>query len=373
MNLILHNDKVYETVESKYYTGHQPVQLVKGEPRLSWKGGKIPMDEWNKILSFFKWSYDETKSETQVRLLYSPDENKWVAWAFPQEHGTGMTTKEIDGEMKDKQREQFSGYIVNGTVHHHCSSPAFQSGTDKSDEESQDGLHITIGNLASAMYDLHSRVCRSDVMYSCSLKEWFEFPDEWNGILPSRFINHAVGEVLITPPESPEFPEEWKDNLIKVAKPVIHYGGRGYVNHASDNYWKAHDHYQSNRTQFSSAHVSPGASHVQQKLPQTYTDGEKKDAMMDGIKEWVSKHGEELKMDAMDLPDQWESMLMAAWLEDLIILINEMGIEEAEFEGYCQDLMEKECGAQLAADNDYPHQVLPVESEHYNNHTPYGV
>jgi hypothetical protein len=371
MNLILHKDTVYETVESQYYTGHQPVKIVKGEPTLSWKGGKIPMDEWSKILSFFKWSYDETKSETQVRLLYSPDENKWVAWAFPQEHGTGMTTKEIDGEMKDKQREQFSGYIVNGTVHHHCSSPAFQSGTDKSDEESQDGLHITIGNLASAMYDLHSRVCRSDVMYSCSLKEWFEFPDEWNGILPSRFINHAVGEVLVTPPESPEFPEEWKDNLIKVAKPVVHYGGRGYVNHASNNYWKAHDYYQNNRTQFDSAQVSPGASHVQQKLPQTYTDGEKKDAMMDGIKEWVSKHGEELKMDAMDLPDQWENMLMASWLEDLIILVNEMGIEEAEFEGYCQDLMEKECSSQLAANNDYPHQLQPTELESYNNHTPY--
>ena len=207
MNLILHEDTVYETVESKYYTGHQPVKIVKGEPALSWKGGKIPMDEWSKILSFFKWSYDETQSETQVRLLYNPEENKWVAWAFPQEHGTGMTTKEIDGELKDKQREQFSGYIVNGTVHHHCSSPAFQSGTDKTDEESQDGLHITIGNLTSSMYDLHTRVCRSDIMYKCSLKEWFEFPDEWSGILPARFINHAVADVLITPPETPGFPE----------------------------------------------------------------------------------------------------------------------------------------------------------------------
>ena len=96
MKLILHKDTVYETVESEYYTGHQPVEIIKGEPNLSWKGGKIPIDEWNKILAFFKWSYDETHSETQVRLLYNPTENKWAAWAFPQEHGTGMTTKEID-------------------------------------------------------------------------------------------------------------------------------------------------------------------------------------------------------------------------------------------------------------------------------------
>ena len=370
MNLILHEDTVYETVESKYYTGHQPVKIVKGEPALSWKGGKIPMDEWSKILSFFKWSYDETQSETQVRLLYNPEENKWVAWAFPQEHGTGMTTKEIDGELKDKQREQFSGYIVNGTVHHHCSSPAFQSGTDKTDEESQDGLHITIGNLESSMYDLHTRVCRSDIMYKCSLKEWFEFPDEWSGILPARFINHAVADVLITPPETPGFPEEWKENLIKVTRPVVnYYGGSGHA--ASSNYWKGYDHYQSNRTKFNSAQVTPGASYVQPKLPQTYTEAEKKDAMMDGIKEWVGKYGEELKMDAMDLAESWDNIVMATWLEDLIILINEMAVEEAEFEGYCQASMEKECASQLVGDSDYPHHMEPIEQEHYNN-TPYG-
>lgn len=64
---------------------------------------------------------------------------------------------------------------------------------------------------------------------------------------------------------------------------------------------------------------------------------------------------------------------MASWLEDLIILVNEMGVEEAEFEGYCQASMEKECASQLAADNDYPHQLQPIESEPYNNHMPYGV
>ena len=103
MQLILHKDTVYEPVESQFYTGHQPVKIVKGEPALSWKGGKISIEEWNKILSFFKWSYDTTKSETQVRLLYHPEQNNWKAWAFPQERGTGMTAKEVDGEEKDKQ------------------------------------------------------------------------------------------------------------------------------------------------------------------------------------------------------------------------------------------------------------------------------
>ena len=365
MNLILHNDKVYETVESKYYTGHQPVQLVKGEPRLSWKGGKIPMDEWNKILSFFKWSYDETKSETQVRLLYNPDENNWVAWAFPQEHGTGMTTKEIDGELKDEQRERFSGYTVNGTVHHHCEAGALQSGTDKTDEESQDGLHITVGKLTSPMYDLHSRVCRSDVMYDCSLKEWFDFPEEWNGILPARFINHAVGEVLITPPENPEFPEEWKGNLIKVNRPAYNYSKKGYSNHS--NYWKGYDHYQNNRT-----HFGGGTKPVQHNLPQSYTDVEKKDAMTKVINEWVYKYGNEFKMDAIDLIEQWDAMVMSRYLQSITDLVSEMDIDEAAFEEYCQAASENDSQSQLAADTDYPHHMEPIEQEGYNNYGSYG-
>jgi hypothetical protein len=46
-----------------------------------------------------------------------------------------------------------------GTVHHHCSSSAFQSGTDHSDELSREGLHFTIGNLDKPFdLDIHARI-----------------------------------------------------------------------------------------------------------------------------------------------------------------------------------------------------------------------
>jgi len=321
MNLILHKDTVYETVESEYYTGHQPVKIVKGEPSLSWKGGKIPIEEWNKILAFFKWSYDETKSETQVRLLYNPTENKWAAWAFPQEHGTGMTTKEIDGVDKDTQREKFSGYIVNGTVHHHCSSSAFQSGTDKDNEQSQDGVHITVGHMDTQKYDIHARVCRSNSMYSCSYSEWFDYPDEWTSILPKKFINEAVKEVLVTPPSEPSFPEEWKSNLIKVEK-SIYSGWSGKRNYSND------DWYQSQKTHFNTP----------TKLPAEYTEEEKKEEITKLIKEWLDENGDSLQMDAMDLLEMWEYVLIADKVIDLNEAIDKMEITETEFESYCQSV-----------------------------------
>ena len=46
-----------------------------------------------------------------------------------------------------------------GTVHHHCSTSAFQSGTDEADETNREGFHFTIGNLDKEDIDIHFRWC----------------------------------------------------------------------------------------------------------------------------------------------------------------------------------------------------------------------
>ena len=357
MKLILHKDTVYETVESEYYTGHQPVEIIKGEPNLSWKGGKIPIDEWNKILAFFKWSYDETHSETQVRLLYNPTENKWAAWAFPQEHGTGMTTKEIDGVDKDNQRERFSGYIVNGTVHHHCSSSAFQSGTDKDNEQSQDGVHITIGNMNEQKYDIHARVCRSNAMYSCSYNEWFDYPEEWTTILPKKFINEAVKEVLVTPPSEPSFPEEWKSNLIKVErfKPsTTNYTGWSKPITRSNPYYGHSDFYQSQKTQFNSTN----------QFPVEYTDLEKKDEVIKVMKEWMYNYGDSMDIkDYLDLASLWEYIVVSDKLITLNECMEKMQVTETEFESYCEEIVQTEDENKIKTTEDEIDEGVP----HYEN------
>ena len=136
----------------------------------------------------------------------------------------------------------------------------------------------------------------------------------------------------------------------------------------TNGYWKRNDQYQSNRTQFSNSQ-----STYQQKLPQSYTEGEKKDALMNAIGKWVLKNGEELKMDAMDLVDQWEPMLMAEWLEDLINIVKEMDVDEALFEECCQASAERDCNAQLAADHEYPHQMDVTTTHSVNDYNSYGA
>jgi hypothetical protein len=230
----LHENKTWTRKSTEYCEYDFPVESEKGEPEFKWQHGKINMEEWHKILSFFKWSYDETKSETQVRLLYNPDTKHWVAWAFPQEHGTGMTTKEIDNDEKDEQRSRYVGYTNMGTVHHHCSTSAFQSGVDEANERSQDGIHITVGHMDKDVYDIDTRVCWADLKYKCSTSDWFGHPEAWDSIPEfSRFIDPALREFLSKPPESPDFPEEWKDNLIKVERDV----GFARTNHYKRPYY----------------------------------------------------------------------------------------------------------------------------------------
>jgi len=52
-------------------------------------------------------------------------------------------------------------------VHHHCSTSAFQSGTDEADEVDREGIHFTVGNLNTDEFDLHCRItigaCHSDI------------------------------------------------------------------------------------------------------------------------------------------------------------------------------------------------------------------
>tara|TARA_Y100001937_G_scaffold93805_1_gene127114 strand:+ start:67 stop:1164 length:1098 start_codon:yes stop_codon:yes gene_type:complete len=324
-NLIIHKDKVYKPIESPFYNGYEPVDVDEDEPTLEWKGGKIPIAVWNQVLSFFKWSYDETHSETQVRLLYHPKDNHWVAWAFPQEHGTGMTAKEIDGDEKDKQRARFAGYTACGTVHHHCSSGAFQSSVDHNNEISQDGVHITVGNMDKNMYDIHARVCRKGVMYGCDYSQWFEYPKEWDGILPKRFISPALEEKLITPPSESSFPEEWKENLIKVERRPVHstYKPRSNYGYQTNHYAGAG---------FRKTYNQPCSVPVQSNLslPAEYTLEEKKEAMRKVI-DVVTDEKQDCYLSIDELSQCYIYAIVPDIIEGLFELIKEYGIKEEEF------------------------------------------
>ena len=159
------DNKVYEVVENNLFTTFKicNVPVIK-EVEPIWKGDPIPFQMWQDIIDWCVISYEEFKSETLVFLYYDLD-TKGSAWSFwiPPQITNGMTVKsDPDSKFFAKERKNFPDTMF-GTVHHHCSSSAFQSGTDHSDELDREGLHFTVGHCNKPEdLDLHLRLTIGD-------------------------------------------------------------------------------------------------------------------------------------------------------------------------------------------------------------------
>lgn len=246
---VVHNGRVHSRFEHRHLVGYRAeettIPVVTTLPCLRWQGKKIPIALWREVLAFFKWSYKETRSETQVRIFHNFTTGEWKFHAFPQEKGTGMTTRELpDHPNRAEDEKVFEGWEVWGTVHHHCAMAAFQSSTDRGNEESQAGLHITVGNMDKLEHDIHSRVtvvlpgeldakgelvrAAEKVFYDTDLYSWFELPPEMQNC-PAALRITVLKYYLVTAAADDEtFPQRWKDNVIEVRHALpngVHHGG----------------------------------------------------------------------------------------------------------------------------------------------------
>jgi len=191
-------------------------------------GPFIPKDEWRQMLSFFKWTHDTFKSESQVRLFCNTKTREWKVWAFPQKEGTGMSAIEIDDKDASEQRAQFKdseGWIYFGTVHHHCGATAFQSGTDAANEQSQDGLHITIGKIDEKQHDMHCRFYLNGACFEPDMSQFWELDDAIVLQVPEPALD-MIARYQMCIPSDVEFPQQWKDNVKTPPRPK-HQGNLG--------------------------------------------------------------------------------------------------------------------------------------------------
>lgn len=176
--------------------GDKPLVLPKDAPRMTWEGKRLSAETFRLALSFCKWTYDRWKGEAQGKLFYHPVTGDWKFAPLPQLTPQGMTTKECpeDAEYARLLGEWTrKGYVLNGTLHHHCSISSFQSGTDEADEKASNGLHITVGKLEDKSADYHSRFVLNKVTY--------------DDIPLSDFIDGDTS--LLSLSDLPDMPEEW--------------------------------------------------------------------------------------------------------------------------------------------------------------------
>ncbi len=207
-------------------------------------GPKFTQQMWNEILAYFKWTQFQHRSEAQVRLFVNPSVG-WRAWAFPQKGNTGMTSTELpDMPEFAAQRAQFGDdWFPYGTVHHHCTAGAFQSGTDSHNEQDQEGLHITVGHIDKAVHDIHTRFYFKGCKFEPSMELFWDVGDEMRqrikdvqemfGIRVDTG-KQAVAQMSKTCDASTEFPEIWKTNYIVTVIPpvaITPYFGHGAMQH----------------------------------------------------------------------------------------------------------------------------------------------
>lgn len=198
-----------------------------------YNGPKFSTEMWDEILAFFKWSYAKTHGESQVRLFVNPAQGIWRAWAFPQEASSGLSTHELPDNPETKaQRAQFGDdWILYGTVHHHCSAGAFQSGTDQSNECDQEGLHITIGDIDKDVHTLDCRFYYQGCKFQPDMQAFWDVgvavKDKANELadffgIEIDFNKVAEAQMKQTCDKDKKFPEQWAANLIE--KPPVNYG-----------------------------------------------------------------------------------------------------------------------------------------------------
>lgn len=221
-NLILHENKIYRSLENDFFTGWEEVEIERARPAVTWKGGKIPFSIWSQIVSFLIWSQKKGGGdEALIHLYYNEKTKEWAPWAFPQ-IGVGMSVN-LDPEDPDyeKQRKKFgSDWTEAGTVHHHCNGAAFSSGTDDKDEEDRDGIHITLGHMTSEELSFHARAIFGKCRMEPKIDSFLEFPN-WIQQIPLEKLRHdAMKACLLTASmhEKTRFPKEWKKNLKKEVK-----------------------------------------------------------------------------------------------------------------------------------------------------------
>ncbi len=117
--------------------GIRGLQGQKDEVR--WKLPPVPGALLQRVVCLFREVYRRHKCEAIVLLFYDLATRDYKLNVPEQEVAGGHLTYAIGPTP--------AGRIRVGTIHSHAEADAFHSPVDHGDEEHDDGLHVTVGNL----------------------------------------------------------------------------------------------------------------------------------------------------------------------------------------------------------------------------------
>ena len=229
---IVNNNSVYELQENELLSYYAKLEVEEVEPRMTWHGGKFDLEMWDDIKNICQYTQDEHNSECMVRLYYNQKDKIWKACFFPQKMSGMTVSDEFDASiLKESGCSMEDGFVEAGSLHHHCSSSAFQSKTDEKDEEGTPGIHITLGHIEKVNYELHARYkTPEDGFVTPKILSLFPEPEWWKHVptqLLSQIKFETMSKLILSKGDAKKAKKEWVDRIIPKTKVVSgnYYGG----------------------------------------------------------------------------------------------------------------------------------------------------
>jgi len=197
---------------------------------------KITTRQFAQILTLFREVYKKYKAECNVILHYNIKRKRYRI-EVPRQDVSGASVDYANGE------ESYKNYIRIGTIHSHANMTAFHSGTDQSDEEGWDGLHITLGKMDEDYFEISCSVMSSGERFMVNPEDYIEGVElieyevqrsykvySWEkGKQIEKPLERKLGYITNAPEKDLCHPKKWMDNVDKhIPKAVSRYGGYNY-------------------------------------------------------------------------------------------------------------------------------------------------
>tara|TARA_Y100001963_G_C6774669_1_gene446718 strand:- start:1491 stop:2504 length:1014 start_codon:yes stop_codon:yes gene_type:complete len=242
---LIHEEKVYEETSNEYFASWKPVEdLITAAPAVSWLKSPISLKLWDRIKNICLFTNQEHKSECLIRLYFNPELDEWGAHVHPQEM-SGMSVKDKVEDLPDTPF--FNGAVPAGSLHHHCNSSAFQSGIDHDDEANTSGLHITLGDIGSSEWNIHSRYTIEKIGFQeVQLSSFIEYPSWFSNFENRKFALDCWQDWLLLRPSKIDETDPWINNIFKKTYTYSKVKGRSGCVQSNLNYYGDSYVYDSN-------------------------------------------------------------------------------------------------------------------------------